>query len=297
MLKYFKAIFKLFQFTILKKYFWTFKSFSSKPSNLVFDNLDRYEDYVIIIQGPLAKTFTIETIKYYKKIFPGIIIVFSTWKLSNKDLNKLQLLDIEVIENIPPAFRGFSNINLQIITTSNGIKYSERFNRKYILKTRSDQRFYNSKSLLYMTDLLNHFSSISDVKLVGCSLDNILSRSFFLSDHLMFGKYSDMLNYWSPDLDLRVFTNHNKITDSNQHFYKIGGSYFFVNYIENHLNLSLDGNFEEILAKNFVIINKSEINIYWDKYNLREDKYSDGYSSNERTFLEWFNLHIKYYEK
>ena len=297
MLIYFKAISRLFQFTILKKYFWTFKLFHAKPSNLTFDNLNSHENYVIVIQGPVIKNFTIETIKFYEKIFPGVKIIFSTWKISSEDFIKFKSLDIELIQNVQPSTPGFSNINLQIVTTSNGIKYSQRFKRKYILKTRSDQRIYNFNSLLYMTDLLKHFSLISDVKLVGCSLDNNLSRTFFLSDHLMFGKYNDMLNYWSPDLDLRDLSNFNNITDNNQHFHKIGGSYFFVNYIENHLNQSIKADFGEILAKNFVIINKSEINIFWNKYNAREDKYSNNVSINERTFLEWFNLFIKFNEK
>lgn len=289
-----KELFKLLGYKISKKYFWTYNLFYGFPSNLNFDNLKNYNDYVIVIQGPFNNSFSLETIKFYKKIFPNIEIVISTWSISELTQNEIQKLNAHLLQNELPENPGFSNINLQIVTTSNGIKYAKKFNRKYILKTRSDQRIYNLKSLDYLTNLLNIFSGKKNKRLIGCSLDNNINRAFFISDHLMFGEYIDMLNYWSPDLDKRTSIKTEKINDKNQHKFRIGGSYFFTNYIEKHLCQNINSNFEKILAQNFTIINKSDLNLFWNKYNLKENKYYDNFSNNERTFMDWFSLYLKY---
>ena len=68
----------------------------------------------------------------------------------------------------------------------------------------------------------------------------------------------------------------------------------FLPNILNHLGLSINSNYEQILAENFLIVNKNDIGLYWNKYNLKFDKYVSNSIINERDFAFWLNLYNKY---
>ena len=288
-----KNLIKLIYTTIKGKFFWNYKLYLKYPSDFLNSNSNSSDDIVIVIQGPIMDSFTYETVKYYNKVFNEAVIVLSTWKLDSEIKNKFDKLKVEVLENEFPSKKGPYNINLQIISSSNGIDYSERFNRKYIIKSRTDQRVYDPNTLKYLKNLMKVFPSNYSSRLIGCSLDSILSRKFHLSDHFMFGDIKSMKNYWSPKIDNREIPSYN-IEDNNQHEFGLGGSYFFTQYIKNHLGLSINSNYEQILAENFLIVNKNDIGLYWNKYNLKFDKYVSNSIINERDFAFWLNLYNKY---
>jgi cystathionine beta-lyase/cystathionine gamma-synthase len=86
------------------------------------------------MQGPimLHKSFTYETIRLYNKIFPHVDIILSTWQDEDENtLRELEKLSVKVILNEKPSNHGHSNINLQIISTSIGVKYA--YDNKYLL--------------------------------------------------------------------------------------------------------------------------------------------------------------------
>ena len=112
----------------------------------------------IIIQGPilLNDNFTYTTALLYKKYFSKAIIIVSTWEgMAVSQINNFRNSGIILLLNKMPDYNGFSNINLQIVTTLAGINYAKKINTKYILKTRTDQRFYCKESIQYFKNLYN----------------------------------------------------------------------------------------------------------------------------------------------
>jgi len=102
--------------------------------------------------------FTYETLKIYRKLFPKIILILSTRDDCSKDeINKLNKIDVEVVENTKPDYSGVSNINLQIKSTKNGLFKAKELGFKYCLKTRTDQRIYRHDFILYFLSLLDFF--------------------------------------------------------------------------------------------------------------------------------------------
>ncbi|SDB67343.1 WavE lipopolysaccharide synthesis family protein [Butyrivibrio sp. INlla16] len=98
----------------------------------------------IVMQGPLrtADDFTLETVKYYKKVFPNVSVIVSTW--INEDKKTIHLLKKEtnciVIQNELPSSAGDGNINYQRVSSYYGMCEAIRQNKKYVLKTRTDTR-------------------------------------------------------------------------------------------------------------------------------------------------------------
>lgn len=86
-----------------------------------------------------------ETVKLYKKHFPeNTKIIISTWNDENeKYLENFRLENVHVVLSEKPNYPGISNVNYQIESSKNGLKYAkEKLNCEYAIKTRTDQRFY-----------------------------------------------------------------------------------------------------------------------------------------------------------
>ena len=79
----------------------------------------------IIIQGPIVRKhdFTINTINLYLNNCSSKIIL-STWEkdLSRSEENLLKKKGVQIIKNKIPNFKGPMNLNLQMISTFEGLK-------------------------------------------------------------------------------------------------------------------------------------------------------------------------------
>lgn len=290
---YLKNFIKLILISIKGNFFWNYKLYLVNPSKYFQISSNDSKDLIIVIQGPILKSFTYETIKFYNTVFKDAIIILSTWKLDNNIKSSFKKLRLEIIENDYPDYKGYHNINYQIKSSSSGIKFAKKFNKRFIIKTRTDQRITQTSSIKNLKNLFNLFNSKNSSRLVACSLDSILSREFHLSDHFMFGEFHTMERYWSPEIDERDLSNV-EINDKNQHKYKVGGSYFFIQYMLKYLKRELGSNYQQILSNHFIIVNKNDLGLYWNKYNLKFDKYIDNYKVNEKDFSYWLNLYLKY---
>ena len=98
----------------------------------------------IVMQGPLrtADDFTLETVRFYKKVYSNILVIVSTWGGDDDDtLLKLQKEpNCVLIQSKLPDSPGDGNINLQRVSSYYGICEAIRHNKKYVLKTRTDTR-------------------------------------------------------------------------------------------------------------------------------------------------------------
>lgn len=88
----------------------------------------------VVIQGPL--TFYKEITNCYKFV-PNVVI--STWDDENPEyINYIQNHNIPVVLSSKPANPGYLNINMQTISTINGVQYLETKGITEILKLRTD---------------------------------------------------------------------------------------------------------------------------------------------------------------
>ncbi len=243
---------------------------------------DKYPDvgknFAILLQGPFISKndFTIETLKLYRYLYPNIIIVFSTWGGSvtkHKDKILLERLNISILENEYPQNSGVSNVNYQIQTTLEGLKYLKRLGVKYVLKSRSDQRIYNSFDFLTYMRLLQKAYPISDKtiqnRLVICSLNGFIERLYGVSDMFMFGEIEDMFVYWEVPFDNSTYKDM-KYIDPKYFIKNFLAEGYFLKYFFTKVNFKAIWTVSDsmrFLNDYFVIIDKEQLNIFWYKYN------------------------------
>lgn len=253
---------------------------------------------ILLLQGPIINyKYLYTSIKYYStsKSFHKIII--STWEndftiTQKKELEVLGVIDI--IENKKPKYFGISNINLQIVSTLNGLNYIKKyFPDCYVLKSRTDQRLINPTLNIFLKSLLSTYpisNPILNKRIIVCSYNTFKFRIYSISDMFMFGEISDLLLYWSVSLDERIISleeiqkprtmkSWSKLTLaevylSTNFFKKIGQNYNWTicDYWESLSNL-------------FIVVDSDAIGFEWRKYTF----------NNKNGTLNQFNLREKFY--
>ncbi len=299
---------------IIKKYLTNdlIFSYALRPKyakNIVVNNSDvtnkiNYSELAIIIQGQLDDfTFTYETISLYRKFYSSINICLSTWvgQLSPMQIKKLHDLRIDLIESEPPINPGFKNINCQIKSTLIGINFYKEKNIKFILKTRSDQRFYNIMSISYLLNIYKFFGRCQ-IKIIACSLNTFKQRLYSISDMFLFGDIDSMLNFWQADFDSRSisFINNQLSTVKNNYDYSkinVCEQYLVTNYLKskNEEVIWDEAHSTRLICKYFTIIDQSSIDLVWQKYSLREYLWRnyDGNSLSELSFSDWLLNYVQ----
>lgn len=250
-------------------------------------NLQRYDqflnittDFAILIQGPIItqNNFTVETLKLYRHIYPNVTLVFSTWENSISENNKkvFEALNVHLLENKLPSNRGVVNINLQIKSTSTGIRFLKSNGVNYVLKVRSDQRAYNNIDFLTYMRCLQlmypqkmHNCPLSE-RLVICSLNTFKDRLYGISDMLMFGSIDDMALYWDIPFD-SVYPG-GPIIFPNPKFYMKNflGEGYLVNNFFKKVEFSPKWEYEDsddFITDYFIIVDKEQLDLFWLKYN------------------------------
>ena len=178
----------------------------------------------IIIQGPIKQkdNFTLETIKYYRKIFPTAVLIVSTWNNEDKTaLGRLKALGAYIVTSDLPEIRGVANVNCQIKTTLSGIYFAEKMGLRHVLKTRSDQRIYAWNALRYLLALEHTFPVSPHTKTQErLIIANEFTRRFtpfHFSDFLMFGTVHDLKLYWEqPFSQIKERGYFSKISEVNE---------------------------------------------------------------------------------
>ncbi|MBR0289365.1 MAG: hypothetical protein IJQ82_10330, partial [Selenomonadaceae bacterium] len=177
--------------------------------NFKFQLLDRresfkptydFDDTAIVIQGPIAydNNYTAETFKFYRSIYPNVPIVVSTWKGEATDVFREECAQNSVVllENEPPEFPGFFNVNMQLESSRQGIKYvQENTSAKFVMKTRTDQRIQRPDFLTYFKNLIATFppnGSKLQQRIIFLDSNATKTMPFFFSDFLSFGHILDI---------------------------------------------------------------------------------------------------------
>lgn len=177
-----------------------------------------FSDVGIVFQGPLSKEYdyTINTIRYFREIYPEIKIVLSTWKneLNSKARTELEKYDCAVIEgdSFPAEDKGEgqkkSYLHNQLFSAQKGIEYLKNKGCLYVLKIRTDLRIYKQDFIPHFMNLLKIFpckvqTQTQRLICVGYS-NNLVNVPFHMSDFIWFGSVADMEKmynapYWTQE--------------------------------------------------------------------------------------------------
>jgi hypothetical protein len=259
------------------------------------------KQFAIIIQGLVMTEddFTIETLKLYKKMYPGAKLILSTWKDAPAVVvKKAKALGVIVLLNTPPANRGIANVNLQIVSTAAGMRKAAQLNYKYCLKTRTDQRLYTPDLYRRLSTILETFPlkhAVQKERLIGIALNTFKYRPYGVSDMFLFGRTEDMLLYWDVALDPRTtavaYKTHREFSKG-----RMAEIYFSTTFLENvghKLQWTLADSWNA-LGEHFCILDDEFVDIYWPKYEryLEHRAVSYGDDLQERLdFGFWLALH------
>jgi hypothetical protein len=274
----------------------TLGNFKSNPSGI------SHQDTAIVLQGDLNSSarFAIETVKLYKKIFPGIQIVISTWATARiDDIEALEQLGSVVVLNQFPKFPGPSNRNLQLVSSNAGLRTANEMGAKYLLKTRLDQRLYSPHALSLMKGLLDKFPlsgppTSQTERLVVMSNNTFISRIYGVSDFLTFGIAADVLAYWSQGSqpEAPIDSSESNLDVSSETFPEV---YFCNNFLKG-TEWDCDWtqkDWELALKSRFIVVDGASLDFFWNKYSSREmlwRRYGQIPHLEEVTFGGWLEL-------
>lgn len=270
----------------------------SRDITHVADELVSAPRCAIVLQGPIMKKydFTLETIRIYRKVYPGLTVIVSTWE--DEDPQWLELMrkaGAHVVLNAKPEYFGIWNINLQIISTRAGIAYAKELGIPYTIKSRTDQRIYERNILETLYNLVSYFppaqSSGLHKRIVVCHLAYKYYDAYF-PDMFMFGDTDDLLDYWSTPLlrkgvAYKEFFSELYLTHS---FRKRKGW-----PISDSIRVVWD-TYRDCI----IVMDWDDLDILWPKYEyfweqpyIRRERYQQVTASRkfiDLSFNEWFNI-------
>jgi hypothetical protein len=279
------------------------------------------DEYAIIMQGPLIKedNFTLETVKFYNKIYPNVQIIVSTWNTEDiVYIEKIRKCDnCEVILNELPKNSGFLNFNYQMVSTVAGLKRARELGKTFVFKTRCDYRFYKRGLLDYMRNMLMIFPC-SDEKMcqkyrivITSGRYDDMFKQFYVGDQFNFGYISDMLNLWEQELSnnnisMADFTNVKGIKHLTWKEERDICRVLTKGYVKKMTSYDIPNTIEaywEFVRKYLIFMSAKDVDAYWCKYEYRfEETLSNGeYYRNDSeskclaynwNFSNWLNLYL-----
>ena len=293
-----------------------------KPSS----NASRFS---IIMQGPLVlkDDFTLETVKTYERIYPGVLVIISTWNTEDRQyIERIkQETSAKIVLSEYPQHSGCFNINYQTVSTVNGIKAAKEAGKEFVFKTRCDFRFYKKGLLEFMHSLLQSYPCSDSLLgqryriVMSSGREAAMFRPYFVEDLFLFGYIDDMLNYWdheeiTEDYSLTEFF---KWADKNHLSWKqerIYTSIYTKRYIKKMTGEDIDISVKaywDYLRKYIIVLSHKDVGSYWCKYDSRFEEtaiyceylreVSDGMCrSYNWDFMSWYSLYkekLEYSEK
>lgn len=255
----------------------------------------------IVIQGPLYRTprtsksvGIFQSLPSLREIFPNSEIIISTW-----DTENIEGLDADkiLINQDPGGFADINgstrNFNRQICSTLAGLKACTR---KYVLKTRADLLFLDSR---FVDSYQNELGSVLKSKVI---VSNLYIRNpakipylFHLSDVVSFGALNDQIDIWDIPLEkesdlegLRIsslfwrfsssrFIYHPEQSLCKRWLFKHG--YEFSPSYPADIRLSWFLKWSEVLLNNFTVVDYGESGIefppqfFTSAYGVRSTNY------------------------
>ncbi|AOL22393.1 WavE lipopolysaccharide synthesis [Erythrobacter litoralis] len=275
----------------------------------------RPEKAAIVLQGPIwsAENFSLETVRIYRRHMPDCRLVLSTWKdAPQTDLDRIAKEGVDIVLNDKPATPGPYNVNMQIVSSSGGMRRAAELGVEWVIKSRTDQRLYQPtimSSLISLAQLfppLGAAATTQKYRVFGMAGGTFKFAPYHLSDQTVFGHIDDMLSYWSPPLresplpedfptdPLRLFL---EVPIGKFCRYAAAETYFASQFLLRQ-GRSLEWTISDswaALRDHFGVVDQMSSDIYWVKgqhYTMRDVMGSYAALSNigELGFLEWVQL-------
>lgn len=290
---------------------------------------------VIVMQGPLERedNFTLNTGRIYRKLYPGVMVIVSTWE--GEDPGYIRLLNNEpnckVICSKAPEHSGILNLNYQITSTMAGLREAKKIGREYVFKCRNDNRIYTKGIFEFLYSVLHSYPvdkaiAYQKYRIVAGAEPRYGSMfsPFWFSDQFGFGYIEDMLKYWdylqsNDDFskeDLKNAVWEKGLTINERTSADLAAETSIVhNYflrMENQIPECSVKEYWEIIKKQFIIVSHADVGLFWPKYDyMRFDEawwqgsyyFEDDESkcvSYNWDFLHWLSLYngvMEYKEK
>ena len=259
----------------------------------------------MVMQGPLQRDFdfTVESVKIYRKIFPEVQVVLSTWEGEDAaSLDEIRNAGAVVLLNAPPSHRGpGNNINMQVCSAAAGVLWAKANGYDYCLKTRTDFRIFNPSLFVDCLTLQQAFplthSYPQSQRLVAFS-NHVKYMPYTLPDVTMFGAIDDMVAYWTPPYDDRTEFHFQTLMQLAKSLH--AEAWFLIHYagkLGRPVQWSLQ-DYWEIIKDHFVFMDSPAADIYWRKAPYTEYRWKlYEASSNFETFgfAEWLRLYTGLY--
>jgi hypothetical protein len=260
----------------------------------------------VVIQGPpvTAENFTAETVALYRRLFPGCPIILSTWAdTPGAVLEQLAAAGAQVVTSQKPADPGFWNVNLQLTSALAGVKAAAASGVEFVLKTRTDQRFYAPHTAEFLANLVRTFPPAAGYqqrgRVVGIGRSTIKYGLYQLTDQSLFGYTEDMLAYWSAPHRTKDQFTFGAAGTSIRHVdrYLAPETYLATQFLERvgrGVEWTLTDSWRAF-ADHFCVADWETLDVYWAKYavyNERTTVYGTPESSQPMGFIDWFNLYV-----
>lgn len=267
----------------------------AKDYALVRDASPDTERLAVVLQGPITKeaNFTVETIKFYRRIFPGTTLIVSTWDDEDADyIERLRKEGAEVLLNKKPDYAGPSNINFQITSTRTGMKRAKEIGADYVIKNRTDQRVYNPNSRKFLFNLLQafpltHTYPIQKQRTVHLCFATFKYKLYHASDTFMFGTVDDLSLYFDVAL----------VENKPRKEIFIPEKYLFSEFLKRIGRTPKDTLQDtwETYAQHIVVADHTSLDLYWHKPKRYREYPEREYHRNENRlvyFSEWLNYYL-----
>ncbi len=284
-------------------------------------DLNKSCNLAIVMQGPICtqNDMTVNSILFYKKVYPHALIIVSTWEDEPADrLERLSNLGVKVVRSKRPLNSGILNVNFQLVNSLAGIKEAKKYGCTYAVKTRTDQRICKSYIFDSMISALNAFPSKCNCQKGRLIVLGMPAGSMFapynISDFMYLGYTDDLIKLFSAPLDKRRDDDNDNV---RRHIFSATRRqnaeemfapeiYILKHYCCDILNCDCKNtveNFWEIVKNNLICFGMKDVDIMWEKYDRLYDLnffYASYYEKTDSTdrmdtlnfdFFNWFNLY------
>ena len=232
----------------------------------------------ILLQGLIDDPqFLIETIKMYKKLYPSSLIVISTWEYEKNKISHNIFKNCKIILNKTPKNfnNAWGNLNAQILTTNNGLKFLKSKKIIYSIKSRTDCRFLQPNLFSYLINLLQFYKNKKKNRIIFINRGSCKYKLFGISDIFLFGRTNDLLNYFDgrsyekilEDLGFNIKKKY-FIKNKTPIIAETALYAAYINKIYKKITWSLDFYWNSLRDLS-IIIDENMIDHFWHKYNWR----------------------------
>lgn len=262
------------------------KAANDLDNHLTYANRDAGE-YCIVMQGPILEKndFTLETVRCYKRLFPGILVIISTWEGESQEY--IQKLEKErnciVVLNHYPASSGPGNVNFQCVSSLGGMLEAKRNDKKFVMKSRNDMRITMPGTLEMLRQYLEKYAISESAGIMQkyrlIFFGAYLFHPYQAGDFFCFGHVDDMISYYDqPEMVSATQVDANYIIDNKWSYRMLFANPQGENAINIHYFQKVNGKAEcdleewwKVLSESIIALPLSFLNPLWIKYDYNHE--------------------------